>query len=404
MIRHLFKMVWNRKKWNILIILEIFLSFLVLFAVSVSAIKLYNNQKNALGFDYKDVWLLTMSEPSGAMDKENKEETISHYKQIQHFLKNQEPIQDFGLMNTPPYRNSNWITSLHFETVSKVSNLSYTTLGLYQSLDLDISEGRWFEERDFLRSEGAMPIVINNLLAKELFGTATAAIGQKLYDDDDESKRNEFQVIGVLRHFRKEGELKKPLKFGMLPLRLDSKTSWLPNYGLLEMHSGANMAFEEHLLKSLNRIAPNWSFKVQSLSRERDVYFAKETQALKVTALVAFFLILMVAMGLIGVLWQHVTRRTIELGVRRAKGATKYQIYNQIVGEFLIIATIAVSLGLLCLIQLPFLGLFKQTELSVFVPSFLISGIAIYVLTILASFYPGWMASRIMPAEALHYE
>ena len=37
--------------------------------------------------------------------------------------------------------------------------------------------------------------------------------------------------------------------------------------------------------------------------------------------LVAGFLMLMVALGLLGVLWQNVTQRTREMGLRRAKGA-----------------------------------------------------------------------------------
>ncbi len=35
MTRHLFKLVWNRKRTNALIILEIFFSFLVVFLVAI---------------------------------------------------------------------------------------------------------------------------------------------------------------------------------------------------------------------------------------------------------------------------------------------------------------------------------------------------------------------------------
>jgi putative ABC transport system permease protein len=120
--------------------------------------------------------------------------------------------------------------------------------------------------------------------------------------------------------------------------------------------------------------------------------------------LVAFFLILMVVMGLIGVLWQHVTRRTIELGVRRAKGATKAAIYSQILGEFLVVATLAILLGLICLIQLPMIGILKPQAYNVFIPSFFLSALVLYSLTLISAWYPSWMAGRIPPAEALHYE
>ena len=41
-----------------------------------------------------------------------------------------------------------------------------------------------------------------------------------------------------------------------------------------------------------------------------------------IIAVVALFLVFMVGLGLVGVLWLSVTRRTAELGLRRAMGAT----------------------------------------------------------------------------------
>ena len=55
MIRHLLKLVWRRKRANALLIVEIFFSFLVFFAVvtfGTSAIMRYNKPLN---FDWHDV-------------------------------------------------------------------------------------------------------------------------------------------------------------------------------------------------------------------------------------------------------------------------------------------------------------------------------------------------------------
>jgi len=51
-IRHLFLMVWNRKRVNLLILIEIFLSFLVLFAVATQAAYFYQHYVQPLGFDF----------------------------------------------------------------------------------------------------------------------------------------------------------------------------------------------------------------------------------------------------------------------------------------------------------------------------------------------------------------
>ena len=51
MIRHLLRLVWNRKRQNLLVALEIFLSFGVLFAIAFTVGVNYYNWRQPLGFD-----------------------------------------------------------------------------------------------------------------------------------------------------------------------------------------------------------------------------------------------------------------------------------------------------------------------------------------------------------------
>ncbi|HEV2843990.1 MAG TPA: ABC transporter permease, partial [Thermoanaerobaculia bacterium] len=56
MMRHLFKLVWNRKRSNALIILEIFFSFLVVFVVATLGIYFWDNYRQPLGYSWQNVW------------------------------------------------------------------------------------------------------------------------------------------------------------------------------------------------------------------------------------------------------------------------------------------------------------------------------------------------------------
>ena len=62
---------------------------------------------------------------------------------------------------------------------------------------------------------------------------------------------------------------------------------------------------------------------------------------LAIMGMVAGFLLLMVALGLSGVLWQNVTQRIRELGLRRAKGADRARIKRQIFMEIALMTGIA---------------------------------------------------------------
>ena len=56
MIRHVFKLIWNRKRTNFLMMTEIFVSFLVLFAVVALGVYTADNWRRPLGFSIDRVW------------------------------------------------------------------------------------------------------------------------------------------------------------------------------------------------------------------------------------------------------------------------------------------------------------------------------------------------------------
>jgi putative ABC transport system permease protein len=113
---------------------------------------------------------------------------------------------------------------------------------------------------------------------------------------------------------------------------------------------------------------------------------------------------IMVALGLSGVLWQNVTRRTRELGLRRALGATGGSVHRQIIAEVALLTTLAVIIGVVIVAQLPILGLFKLVTPSSYTIGIVGALATIYGLTLLCGLYPSWLAGRVQPAQALHYE
>jgi putative ABC transport system permease protein len=122
-----------------------------------------------------------------------------------------------------------------------------------------------------------------------------------------------------------------------------------------------------------------------------------------IVGLVAAFLAIMVALGLTGVLWLAVTRRTREIGLRRAKGATRGDIRRQILGEILALTTLAILPGVLLALQLPLVGALPVPG-GVFAASLALSVLGIYLLAILCGWYPARLAVQVEPTEALRYE
>jgi putative ABC transport system permease protein len=113
-----------------------------------------------------------------------------------------------------------------------------------------------------------------------------------------------------------------------------------------------------------------------------------------------------VVLGLTGVVWQNVTQRTREFGLRRAKGATIVNVRQQVLTELFILTSIALAAGAILVLQLPLLPLPPDVafERPIFLTAVAATALIIYGITFVAGWYPSRLATRVQPAEALHYE
>ena len=398
MIVHLFKLVWNRKRHNAMILFEIFLAFLVLFGVATMGFYNANNYLQNLGFDYQNVWALEITRPARATKEDQIEKTIATTEQILLFLDNQNAIQSYSMADVIPYGGSTWNDYSYHQKRKVLVQLGRVQPSMQQTLDVEILKGRFIERGDEALDLNAL--VVNQMYAEKMF-PGEDPLGKRIKIGD----KDNYKIVGVITDYRKDGELALKFPFAFMPLKMGKDVSWwFPEYILMKMGNATPASVEEGLIKGMERIAEGWSFKIKPMSAMRTAYLRKNLAFLVAASLIAGFLLIMVAMGLVGVLWQNVTRRTAEVGLRRAKGATRKKILTQILGEFLVITTLAIVLALVVAVQIPVLGLFEDVSYNVLSTGFLGTAAVIYGLTIISSLYPSWLATTVNPAEALHYE
>ena len=65
MIKHILTLVWNKKRSNVLMFLEIFVAFLILFAVFTLSVYYLRNYQSPLGFKTTDALLVNLSIEEG---------------------------------------------------------------------------------------------------------------------------------------------------------------------------------------------------------------------------------------------------------------------------------------------------------------------------------------------------
>lgn len=403
MLAHLLKLIWKRKSRNLLIMLEIALAFVLVFAVVAFATRSAQLYRAPLGFASDDVWAIRLQVP----DYEALKANPAPLDEIQRSLKQMPQVQEVALVNHSPYSNStNGAGFSPAPGAHKVgSNLVHVSDTFAAVLSMPLAEGRWFTAAD---AGDVMPVVVNRRMAHALFpdiGPGESVVGKTfVYDEDSDPNRKRFRITGVVQDYREGGEFMTPVNFALLRFNPTPGTD-LPLTVMIKLKAGTPRAFEAQLIDRLKQLQGQWSYQIAPLVDLRSDVLRMVLAPLGVVAVIATFLLLMVGFGLFGVLWHNTTLRIPEIGLRRAVGAQARQIYQQIVAEQLLLSTLAMLLALLMLVQLPLTGLLGD-ELNWLVFGIATLGTAALVLAVslLCALYPGWQASRLAPAAALHHE
>ncbi|HEX9460933.1 MAG TPA: ABC transporter permease, partial [Thermoanaerobaculia bacterium] len=352
MIRHLLKLVWARKRANALLIVEIFFSFVVVFAVVTLAASMIIRWKKPLGFDYHDVWCAQVSFPR-AMPMNNTDGPGRAIASMLREVKAQPQVESVAACDMPPYSTGTWISGLTVNGHSIDVTSDSVSDDYAKVMRMPVVRGRWFNAGDeTMTVEG---VVIDADVAQTLFGSLDVA-GKTIQAD----KETSYRILGVIAPFRKHGELSQDHE-NMLFHRFSTTQTkrHVVRQIIFRVRPGTPADFEETLIKRLHGIAPDYPVRIQHVDQMRALMNKVFIAPAVIGGIVAAFLITMVALGLSGVLWQTVTRRTREIGLRRALGATGNEVNRQILLEVALLSTLALVVGVIVVAQLPLLGVFR---------------------------------------------
>ena len=392
MLKHLFKLIWNKKKQNFLLITEILISFMVIFAVFTLVVNYYKNYKKPVGFTYDDVWAVNYNNPNPT---HNPDSLAMFYESIRQTLKQMPSIEDVTYTtDNYPFSDANNGGQMNYNG-KKVGMEPYQTDAHYKNvLNIPVLSGRWFEKQDGVGKY--KHVVINALFKEKLFGKEDP-IG-KLIEDNDKKK---YQVIGVVSETKPKGDYiaPKPVLYNMI----DTGSVFWVNAILIKVRPGADVNFEGKLYKTLSNTMKNSNIEIKHLTNMHTSINKKSVIPMIVLLIVAAFLIINVALGLFGVLWYNINKRRGEIGLRRAIGASGNSVSSQLVSESLILATFSLIIGAFFAVQFPLLNVFDLPA-GVYLMALSLSTVFIYLLVLICSLYPGKQAAAIYPAVALHEE
>lgn len=284
-------------------------------------------------------------------------------------------------------------------TIPPIAGYTSVTPGYFEAMGIPLRQGRYFDSRD--GRDAPKSVVISEPMARQYFAGRNP-IGQRLQVQTGGPQVIEGEVVGVVGGVRHENLTQEPRVELYVPLLQRS----YPIANIVVRSNSARdplAAAMKQILKDIDRDLP--LYRIRTMEEVVLGSAAAPRARGFLTALFAIAALLLASIGIYGVMSYAVSRRTQEIGIRMAVGATP----GNILAMILIHSGNLVLMGLLCGLALTLaLGRLLSNLLfgvSAFNPVVLavVCGLLLLV-AVAATSIPAWRAARIDPLNALRQD
>jgi predicted permease len=258
--------------------------------------------------------------------------------------------------------------------------------------------GRDLSERD---SEGSLNVAVVNQSFVRRYLPERNPIGRHF-----SLGKNNIQIVGVVKDFKFNDPRQEVWPVAFMPLVQSSFTpSRFARY--LEVRAlGDPLSVAATVREALKQVAPNLPVTgIRTLSQQVSAALGREKLIAGISGSFAVLAVLLACIGLYGVVSHAVARRTKEIGVRMALGASQANILSMVMREALwlsaagVVAGLLASVGLAGAVSSLLYGLKPTDPLTLSGAALLLAAAAA-----LAGFLPALRASHVDPATTLQAE
>jgi putative ABC transport system permease protein len=278
------------------------------------------------------------------------------------------------------------------------------------TLGVRLIEGRDFQTSDFItadpRTLREQPsfngVIVSKALAKALYPDAASVIGKPLYWGSPESPP--IPIIGVIDTLVTPwgstdwgGDSNEGTHTFILPMRKHQPYNQYVVRTKTENRAQVMKDAEKALLANT---AGRMVADMRDMDQMRTDRYRSENSMVVLLAAVVILLLATTAAGIIGMVSLWVNQRRKQIGVRRALGATRFEILRHFLTENFLITSMGVVAGALLSIGLNYVLVEKMDMLRLPALYIVIGAVLLWGLGLLAVYGPARRASLITPAIA----
>lgn len=370
MIRHL---LWNQRKQNLWIFLELLIGGFFLWMVIDPTFYMSSNLAIPNGYEPKGLYALELEQydkgyASYDSTQATSERQKEHYQRIMRTIRDCPEVESVTVAYSGSYPNSGTMNGGGLMNIDP--DTTYCKVLQYSFMQQEGSDmPRTFRLRDARTGEIiSLPpdfaqrkmYCISARVAQTLYGTVDV-VGKKIWDAREEG--NGHEIAAVFQDFK---HLSADQPFPMLitansDLYTGSNMAWR-NQIIFRIKDGVDaeafeQRFKQEIVPTLNQ--GNFFFsELISLQDRMDDMLVQNGVAnkLRLQYILTGFALLCIFLGMVGTFWIRSNARREEIGVMRAMGASRRRIVMQFLVEAGLLVTVAFVL------ILPIVGVYVHIE------------------------------------------
>ncbi len=394
----------KRRFGKSLAVVQVALSVLLLSTGGLFIAHLWNLEHTYLGFRRDHVLLVTLD----AANSGYSEPRLSNgFQEILGGLQRIPGVRSVALAAPTPLSGAG---ASGFVTVERDQEspsdrqwieISYISPGYFHTIGSSLLAGRDFNPQDQF---GARVAIINQTFARHYFAHRDP-VGRQitLFHVTLDPQPKTYEVIGVAAdaHY---SDIREPQRSGVyLPALHDGSV----NADSFVLRTGTNPEdVAGDVRAEVRRVLPHVViFRIISLNAQIDASIVPERLIATLSGSFAALGALLAGIGIYGLLAYTVARRTNEIGIRMALGATAANVRRMVLGDTLAITIAGLALGIPLAIsgRLFASRLVQDLAVQKIVP--IAAGAIIVILgALLASYVPAHRAAHVDPTQALRHE
>jgi putative ABC transport system permease protein len=244
-----------------------------------------------------------------------------------------------------PFGESSWNADLATRRDQRTGYLNvakyYDGGGMLATMGLRLIAGRDFAADEYVDADGASSkvAIVTQAVAEKLW-PGQNPLGRALYEND-----NEMMVIGVVANLVRPSIQERSTAYDsvILPLRAEANSR---GEFILRVADGHSAEVLDSARAALHTLQPNRLLLNMDTVRElQESYFRQDRVMAGLLIAASIALLVITALGIVGLTSFWVQQRRRQIGIRRALGATRARIFHYFQMENLLIVSGGIFLG-----------------------------------------------------------